>query len=75
MILPSYISPKNCLYHKGAQVIKILQNEGELHVAELYEKAKNQDEKLSYSLFMLTLDWLFLVAMIEEHDGMIKLCS
>lgn len=74
MILPTYVSPKNSLYHRGAQVIKVLHDCGEVHIVELYENIKKQDDKLSFSLFVLTLDWLYLAALIEYHDGKIKLC-
>lgn len=74
MILPNCVSPKQCLYYKGSILIRVLKSYGSLHVTKLYEVAKKEEET-SYSLFLISLDWLYLAGIVTESDGVIKLCT
>lgn len=73
MILPNPVSPENSLYYTGSIVLKILSAYTELDLSLLYDKVKSETS-MSYELFILTLDWLFLIDAIAKVDNRIILC-
>lgn len=73
MILPNPVSPENSLYYTGSIVLKILSAYTELDLSLLYDKVKSETS-MSYELFILTLDWLFLIDAISKIDNKIILC-
>ena len=76
MLLPDNIHPEHSIYYNAAFVIQIIQqlNPTDLNLLDLYLKVKHHHE-MSMSVFVLCLDWLFLLDLITLSDsGRIKLC-
>lgn len=75
MILGKDIHPQRKIYYLGAIVIEILKstdsNGGDFF--SLYEQMSKK-EKISMNLFALTLDWLFVLGLIENKKGLIQKC-
>lgn len=74
MLLPDNIHPDNSVYYNGAIVLQVLQNEGRMELFELYEKSKSVKE-ISFPLFVLCLDWLYLIDAAILNSGEVELCS
>lgn len=76
MILPSkYLSPDRALLTVGARILEILRQPKT--VSALWEELPRQDGEsrtstLSYDIFVLALDILFLIGTIELADGLLK---
>lgn len=75
MLLPDNIHPELSVYYNGSIVLAELKKESNQKVLELYKLVKDVNN-MSFSTFMLSLDWLYLidVAKIKE-DGVVELCS
>lgn len=74
MLIPDNIHPENTIYYNGAFVLQSLQNNGSRDFIDLYQDVKKKNN-ISFSLFVLCLDWLFLINLAELNDkGVVKLC-
>ena len=75
MILPVDISPQDSLYYIGGVALDVLKKNGSyMGFVDLFSEL-NKELHVSIGLFVLVLDWLFLVdAAIAEDDGMVRLC-
>ena len=73
MLLPYDIHPENSVYFNGAIVLQVLQDNGKMELFELYEKAKGVRE-ISFPLFVLCLDWLYLIDAAALTSGEVELC-
>jgi len=76
MIISKDINPERDLYYLGAKVIEILSGEsGEsVDFFDVYKKL-NATERVSINLYSLTLDWLFLLGVIDNSEkGDIQKC-
>jgi len=75
VILPVDVSPKESLYYIGGAVLDILKKSNKrMGFVDLFSEL-NKELKLSINLFILVLDWLFLVeAAVVEDDGVVRLC-
>lgn len=74
MLIPDGISPDNCIYANAAYVLEVLLKEGEQTVADLYCNVCRK-HKMTFSVFTLCLDWLYLIDCIMLKEGRITLCS
>lgn len=74
MLLPDNVHPDNSVYYNGAIVLQVLQNKGNIELFELYEQAKNV-KAMSFPLFVLCLDWLYLIDAAILNSGEVQLCS
>ncbi len=75
MLLPDNIHPENSIYYNGAFVLQELQKQTNQNLIDLYQNVK-QKQKMSFPVFVLCLDWLFLLSVAElKEDGNVKLCS
>lgn len=75
MLLPDTIHPENSIYYNGAFVLHTLQKQKTQHLLELYHNVKQQ-QNMSFSVFILCLDWLFLInAAVLNDNGEVELCS
>lgn len=74
MLLPDNIHPEHCIYYNGSLLVKVLQNKKNLDLLDLYHEVKKL-KNISFPVFILCIDWLYLVNIAEIHDGKIKLCS
>jgi len=76
LILGRDTHPERNLYYWGAQVLTLLghnDNDG-VGCVDLFERLKSMHD-ISFDLFVLALDWLFLLEAIESKGGMIHKCS
>lgn len=77
MLIPKNTSPDECIYYKATYIIKVLLGGEKLTVSELYY-AVNQSCKMTFFVFMLCLDWLYLIGCIKYNNDplpKIILCS
>jgi len=70
MIVPNKnIRLQNSLLDMGAQVLTELRQPQT--VSSLWERAKTVKEINSYDKFVLTLDFLFMMNLVESKDGLV----
>ena len=74
MLLPQNLSPDDCVYYNAAYVLQSLLKRREQSVADLYCDVRSHHE-ISFSMFVLCLDWLFLIDSIRFEEERIVLCS
>lgn len=74
MLLPDNIHPENSIYYNGAIVLQVLQNNNKLEMLELYHRTKIV-RNMSFPVFILCLDWLFLINAAELKKEKVELCS
>jgi len=75
MLIPDNIHPNQSIYYNGAFVLKVLQENGLQKLLDLYHNVK-QEKKMTFPVFVLCLDWLFLLDLIVlNKNGEIELCS
>lgn len=75
MLLPDNIHPEHSIYFNGAIVLQVLQKQ--LTAQKLLDLFLNvkEERNMSFPVFVLCLDWLFLIDIIECNDnGDIRLC-
>ena len=73
MILLNRDQPDLSLYVIGAFVIEKLHNTtGTFSILDLFDEVK---EKIGFPSFLLTLDWLYIIGIIDfSDDGRLKIC-
>lgn len=74
MLLPDNIHPENSIYYNGAFLIQVLKNKNNFDILELYQEVKEL-KNMSFPVFILCIDWLYLANIAELSDGGIGLCS
>ena len=75
MLVPDNIHPEQTIYFNGAFVLKAIQENHVINIIDLYLKTKAERE-MSMPVFILCLDWLFLLNLITLSDnGKVELCS
>lgn len=74
MLLPDNIHPENSIYYNGALVLQVLQNKRGLELVDLYQEVK-QIRELTFPVFILCLDWLYIANIAEVKNGRVELCS
>ena len=75
MIVSKDINPVRDVYYLGARIIEILSsNPNMTDFLDIY-KNLNTTKKVSMNLYSLTLDWLYIIGVIENSTaGTIKKC-
>ena len=74
MLLPDNIHPENSIYYNGALVLQVLQNKQGFDLINLYQEVRRMKE-LTFPVFILCLDWLYIANIAEVKDGRVELCS
>ncbi len=74
MLLPDNIHPENSIYYNGALVLQVLQSKNRLDLLDLYQEVK-KIRNMSFPVFTLCIDWLYLAKIAELRNGRIELCS
>jgi hypothetical protein len=74
MLLPDNVHPENSIYYNGAIVLQVLQKLIKIEMLELYNKV-NQVQNMSFPVFILCLDWLYLIDAAELKNEKVELCS
>ena len=76
MIVNKNINPERDLYYLGGNVIEVLNSytKNEIDYFDLF-LLLNKSNELSFNLYKLVLDWLFILGVIKKGDkGMIIKC-
>ena len=73
MLLPNNVSPQNCVYYNAAFVLEVLLKKKTLTLHELYHEVRKK-HNMTFSLFILCLDWLYMIGSISTNDKSILLC-
>ena len=69
MLLPdNNVNPQDSLYYIGSLVIEILKNTPSIKIIDLLQKL-NETKSLTIETLLLTLDWLYLVNIVEVNEG------
>jgi len=74
MLIPQNLSPDDCVYYNAAYVLESLLKRREQSMPDLYCDVR-QHHEMSFSMFILCLDWLFLINSIRINEELITLCS
>ncbi len=75
MIIGKDIKPERQIYRLGALLLEVLQDSPSRNI-ELFDafERMNSRETVSVNVFILTLDWLFLLGAITSEKGHIVRC-
>ena len=75
MIVSKDTNPERDVYYLGAMIIELISDsDREIDFFDLFRKM-NESEKVSMSLYSLTLDWLFIIGVIDNSQkGQILRC-
>lgn len=74
MIVSQDIKPERQVYRIGASILFELQACEEIDAFELYHKVHSKSA-ITLGLFMLSLDWLYILGAIENNKGVLRSCS
>lgn len=74
MLLPDNLHPENSIYYNGGLLLEMLQTNGAMDFIELYNEIKSSS-KMSFPIYILCLDWLYLIDVAELNEGIVRLCS
>lgn len=73
MLLPENMAPEDSIYFNGAIVLEIVQKEGRISMADLFCEL-NKRKTIAFPVFLLCLDWLFLIDCVYIRNEEITLC-
>jgi ABC-three component (ABC-3C) system Middle Component 6 len=74
MLLPDNIHPEDSVYYNGAFVLQAVKINRNSDLLDIYQHTK-QLKEMSMPIFILCLDWLFLLDLLSLDDqGRIELC-
>lgn len=75
MIVNQDNHPQRQLYYLGAKALEILSAKGgSVDFFDVYQELKVKED-ISIRLFVLTVDWLYLLGAIKSNKGIIEQCS
>lgn len=77
MLISSDVHPTNDIYYIGSQLLALLDrfDTHEWEVIDLYQESKSA-YNLSYGLFMLAVEWLYLLGALDLCDeGRLQRCG
>ncbi|WP_434329359.1 ABC-three component system middle component 6 [Mycoplasma capricolum subsp. capricolum] len=74
MLLPDNIQPKLSVYYNASLILKTLSQKSNLDMIDLYASIKTLED-MPFNIFLLSLDWLYLINKIDINDqGVVLLC-
>jgi len=74
MLVPDNIHPEQTIYFNGALVLKAIKEIQTIDMLDLYIKT-NSEREMSMPVFLLCLDWLFLLDLITlNNQGKVERC-
>ena len=75
MLVPDNIHPEQTIYYNGSFVLEAIQEKSVMDILDLYIQTKSKQE-MSMPVFLLCLDWLFLLDLVTLNShGKVELCS
>jgi hypothetical protein len=73
MLLPDNLHPENSIYYNGSIVLQAIQCNDKLEMLELYTEVRKV-RYMSFPVFILCLDWLYLINVAELKREKVELC-
>ena len=76
MLTSKEINPRNNIYYVGSKIIEKL-NQDNIEFVDYFELYSNINKvhKISMQVFILSIDWLFLLKVVDLDDkGKLKKC-
>jgi len=67
MLLPDNIHPEQTIYYNASHVLSVLLQKKQINLIDLYIETVTSN-KMSFQIFLLCLDWLFLINIIEYNE-------
>lgn len=75
MIIDRDMKPERQIYHLGGRLIEVLKEAREEDVELIWAfERMNRREGVSMSAFILALDWLFMLGIVDHQEGRIVRC-
>jgi hypothetical protein len=68
MLLPDNIHPEQTVYYNASYVLDVLLQKKQMNLVDLYVETI-LSEKMSVPVFFLSLDWLFLINIVEYNEN------
>lgn len=70
MILPVDIKPEYSLYCIGGELLKMMkrQDKSDFDLLHLFDDFNTNNPDCSFNLYLLALDWLYLLDLIKLND-------
>ena len=74
MLIPDNIHPEQTIYFNASFVLKAIKKNRVMDMLDLYIQSTSERE-MSMPVFVLSLDWLFLLNLIKLNDhSKVELC-
>ncbi len=73
MLLPENVHPENSIYYNGAIVLDVLLKNENIEMLDLFQKV-SEVQSMSFPIFILCLDWLYLIDAAELINKKVVLC-
>lgn len=77
MIISDITKPSQTLYYLGAKLLECMSSNSYSHVdiIELYDEFISKNNKVSFTQYIYTLNWLYLLGLVEANEnGDLILC-
>ena len=75
MLLPDVINPEFCIFYNASFILKSKLLSSGISLPDLFAFVQ-EEHKMSFSTFVLCLDWLFLIdAVVIDETGVVRKCS
>lgn len=74
MLMPDNIKPENSIYYNGGLVLQVLLKKVRANIFDLYYEVQ-KIRKMSFPVFVLSIDWLYLIDAAFVKDEEVILCS
>ena len=72
MLFPDNINPEDCIYYNSSIIIKKLLSVKKIEITNLY-KIIIKEKEMAFSVYVLCLDWLYLLNKIKVNDSMVEI--
>ena len=73
MLLPENVHPENSIYYNGAIVLDVLLKNENIEMLDLFQKV-SEVQSMSFPIFILCLDWLYLIDAAKLSNKKVVLC-
>jgi len=67
MLLPDNIHPEHTIYYNASLVLSVLLRKKRVYLIDLYIETI-LSVKMNFNIFLLCLDWLFLIDIIKYNE-------
>lgn len=74
MIISHDYNPERQLYYLGAKLLEVMPANRGVALFDAFQMLSERED-VSFSLFILTADWLFLIGAIDLDGGELVRCS